>query len=121
MCFCCKDLTSNDNRLVPYYHCSVTLLCFTQVIHEFIIVKMGWTWGSEAGPQLITLKARDSVENGGDGVEAVAVPNESAHLWKIKHEGCKKVSYIDFCLTVACNTLGFLRLRLHGYDFAPYS
>ena len=78
---------------------------------------MGWTRGSEAGPQPITLKARDSVENGGDGVKALAVPDANPHLWTIQHEGCNNVSYIDFCLTVVCSTLRFLRPRLHGDDF----
>lgn len=94
MCFCCKALTSNDNRLVPNSHCSVTLLCFTQVITNFIMPKLGWAKGSEADPQPITFKDGDIVENGGDGVEAFAIPNANPPFWSIRHEGRVNVSYI---------------------------
>lgn len=116
MCFCCNTL-SNNNRLVLNYHFSVTLLYSAQVIREFIIAKMGWTWEGEAGPQPITLKGRDIVEDREDGVKSFAVPDENRHLWTIQHEGCNNVSYIDLCLTIMCSTLRFLRPRLHGDGF----
>lgn len=59
-----------------------------------MIKKMGWMWGSEAGPQPISLKGQKCDGDESDGVEASA-PLCSAH-WTIEHEGRKNVSYTDY-------------------------
>lgn len=51
-------------------------------------------WGSEAGPQPISLKGQKCDGDESDGVEASA-PLCSAH-WTIEHEGRKNVSYTDY-------------------------
>ena len=75
--------------LWPLWH---TVYFAVQVIDEYVVTKMGWSRGSEAGPQPISFKNQKSAEES-DGVEASA-PFSSPH-WVIAPEGCQKVSCTD--------------------------
>ena len=93
--------TSNNQNMsvyIPWSHYYGTLLRYIQVIKDYIIERRGWTWGSEAGPQPITLKGGDSDGSSCDGVEVLAVPDHSPqNYWRMLHVGRKSVSFMHFC------------------------
>ena len=65
-----------------------------QVIKEYIIARMGWSFLGEPVPHHITFSGQNSVEGRGAGVEAFAMPCHGHH-WIIAQEGSKTVSYTD--------------------------